>query len=138
MKTMKARFWIETIFLISALSCALAVLVATLGAAAGAAAGESKSHQPRPGSASQLQTYEGMITDTQCGAKHSAAIGRTAADCTLVCVHGGGQFELVDGETIYLLEGELAALKQLAGQRAKVVGTLKGNKISVTSVAATT
>jgi hypothetical protein len=78
-----------------------------------------------------------VITDTQCGAKHSAAIGRSAADCTRVCVHGGGQFALVDGETIYLLEGELAGLKKLAGQRATIVGSVRGNKILVASVAAT-
>jgi len=131
------RFWIETIALVSAIACAQALLIATLGAAAGAAAGESESRQPGPASPVQSQTYEGMITDAQCGAKHSATIGRMASDCTRVCVQGGGQFALVDGDTIYLLDGELAALKQLAGQRAKIVGTLKGNKISVASVAAT-
>lgn len=146
MITRKARFWIETIALVSAVACAQALLIATLGAAAGAAADESESVQPKPASASHSQTptqtqpqiYEGMVTDARCGAKHSPAMGRSAADCTRACVHGGGQFALVDGETIYLLEGEPAALKQVAGQRAKIVGTLNGNKLSVTSVAATT
>jgi uncharacterized low-complexity protein len=137
MKTTKANFWIETIALVSAIACAQALLIATLGAAVGAASSESESGQPRAGSASQTQTYEGLITDTECGAKHSAAIGRSAADCTRVCIHDGGQFALVDGETTYLLDGEFAALKQLAGQRAKILGTLRGNKISVASVAAT-
>jgi hypothetical protein len=138
MKTIKARFWIETIAVVSAIACAQALLIAALGAVAGTAGGESQSPQPRLASASQLQTYEGMITDAQCGAKHSAAIGRSAADCTRVCVHGGGQFALVDGDTIYLLEGEFASLKRAAGQRARIVGTLNGNKISVASVATTT
>ena len=138
MKTMKTRFWIETIGLVSASACVLALLIATLGAAGVAAAGESESGRPRPSSAIQPQTYEGMITDTQCGAKHSAAIGRAAADCTRFCVHGGGQFALVDGDRIYLLEGEPVALKLVAGQRARITGTLNGNKISVAAVAATT
>jgi hypothetical protein len=137
MKKVKARFWIETIALVSAIACSQALFIAILGAAAVAAAGELDSGQ-RPASAIQSQTYEGMITDTQCGAKHSAAMGRAAADCTRVCVHDGHQFALVDGERIYLLEGEPAALKLVAGQRARIVGTLNGNKISVASVAGTT
>ena len=75
-----------------------------------------------------------MITDTRCGAKHSAVIGKTAADCTVACVRGGQQFILVDGETIYLLEGDLVVLKRVAGQRARISGTLNGKKISVTSI----
>jgi hypothetical protein len=138
MKTMKTHFWIETIGLVSAITFALALLIATLGAAAVAAAGEFESGQPRPSTAIQPQIYEGMITDTHCGAKHSAAIGRTAADCTRFCVQGGGQFALVDGDRIYLLEGEPATLKLAAGQRARITGTLNGNKISVASVAGTT
>jgi hypothetical protein len=75
-----------------------------------------------------------MITDTQCGAKHPAAIGKMAADCTLACVRGGEQFALVDGDTIYLLEGDRIALKRGAGRRVRIVGTLNGRKISVISV----
>jgi hypothetical protein len=139
MKTTRARFWIETIALVSAIACALALLIASLGAVAGAASRELKSGQPsKPLTANQPQTYEGMITDTQCGAKHSAAMNKTAADCTRLCVHGGEQFALVEGDKTYLLEGEPAALKLVAGQRARIIGTLKGNKISVASVASTT
>jgi len=58
-----------------------------------------------------------------------------AADCTRVCVHGGEQFALVDGESVYVLEGDLVALKRVAGQRVRLVGTLNGNKISVSAVA---
>lgn len=133
----KARFWVDTIALVSAIACALALVIAVLGTVAGAAAGESESGQPRP-SAIRVRTYEGMITDTRCGAKHSAAIGKTAADCTLVCVRGGEQFVLVAGEAIYLLDGDLVALKRVAGQRVRIVGTLNGNKISIASVVTST
>jgi len=132
--SIKARFWIETIALATAIACALALVIAVVGAVAGAAAAEPESGQASPPSAIRLQTYEGMITDTQCGAKHSAAIGKTAADCTLVCVRGGEQFILVDGDTIYLLEGDLVVLKRAAGQRVRISGILNGKKISVTSV----
>jgi hypothetical protein len=132
--SIKARLWIETIALAAAIACALALVIAVLGAVAGAAAAEMESGQASPPSVTRLQTYEGMITDTQCGAKHSAAIGKTAADCTLVCVRGGEQFILVDGDAIYLLEGDLVVLKRAAGQRVRISGILNGKKISVTSV----
>jgi uncharacterized low-complexity protein len=76
----RARFWIETFALVSAIAFVLALVIATLVAIAGAAAEESESGQSRP--SSTARTYEGMITDSHCGAKHSAAIGRTATDCT--------------------------------------------------------
>jgi hypothetical protein len=86
--------------------------------------------------AGQTQAYEGMVTDTHCGARHSAAIGETAADCVIFCVRGGAQFALVDGDTTYVLEGDSIGLKRVAGQRARILGTLNSNKISVTSIAA--
>jgi hypothetical protein len=132
--SMKALFRIETIALVCATACSLALIIATLGIVGGAAAAGPGSGSPPPTSGIQLQTYEGMITDTQCGAKHSAAIGKMAADCTLACVRGGGQFALVDGETTYLLEGDPITLKRVAGQRVRIVGALNGRKISVTSI----
>jgi hypothetical protein len=126
-------FWIRTIALVSAIACALAFAIAILGTLAGAAEGESESGQVRPTSAAQ--SYEGMITDTRCGARHSAAIGRTAASCTRICIHGGEQFVLVDGDTTYVLDGDAGALKRVAGQRVHIVGTLNGRKILVTSIA---
>jgi len=97
---------------------------------------------PKPANSAQnsspdeSQTYDGMITDTHCGAKHSAAIGLAAAECTRVCVHAGQEFALVDGDKVFVLTGDREALKRVAGQRAKIVGTLNGNTISVSSVVA--
>ncbi len=137
MKVMKARFWIETLALTSAIACALALLLAILAAAGGAVAREpGPGHQAQPAPDVQLQSYEGIITDTHCGAKHSAAVGMAAADCTRVCVHSGERFALVDGDKAYTLEGEPAVLKRVAGQRVKVTGTRNGNTIAVASVAA--
>lgn len=127
----RALFWIRTIALVSAIACGLAFTIAILGTLAGAAAGEVESGQARP---SAGQAYEGMITDTHCGARHSPEIGKTAANCTRICVQGGAQFALVDGETIYALDGDAVALKRVAGQRVRIVGMLNGKRISVTSV----
>jgi hypothetical protein len=108
-----------------AIAYALAIMIVALGAVAIA----QQSVQPQ-------QTYEGIVTDTHCGAKHSAAIGKTATDCARACVHGGAEFALVDGDTIYRLDGELMLLKRLAGQRVRVVGTLTGDRLKVTSISA--
>jgi hypothetical protein len=89
---------------------------------------------PDQASPTEPQAYEGIITDTRCGAKHSAKIALSAADCTRVCVHSGDGFALVDGDKLYLLQGEAAALKQSAGERVKILGTLTGNTIAVSSV----
>jgi hypothetical protein len=136
MNAMRARFWIEMLAIVSAIACALALLIATLGAAGAAAAEEPESGQVEQSSTSRQQNFEGVITDTHCGAKHSAAMGKTAADCTRACVHGGERFSLVNGDKIYALEGEAAALKRVAGQRVTIAGSLQGNIISVTSVTA--
>jgi len=133
-RTRNARFWIETITLVGAISCALALLIAILGAVTGAAAREPESAKSQPSSSIATQTYEGMVTDTRCGAKHSATIGRTATDCTIMCVRAGEKFVLIDGDTSYALSGDLVALKRAAGQRAKIIGTLNGKTISVHTV----
>lgn len=136
MKTMRVRFWFELLALATSIAVALALFLATLGSAAGVAETKDDSAQPAHASAVQNQSYEGIITDTHCGAKHTAAVGMAAADCTRVCVHSGEHFALVDGDKAYTLEGELAALKKLAGQRVIVVGALSGSTISVMSVTA--
>ncbi len=123
------RVWIEIVMLGTAIACALALLFATLGAAAGVAAGEVSTQAP----ATTDQTYEGMVTCSRCGAKHSAALGETATTCIRVCVHGGAQFALVDADKYYLLDGDLNVLKKLAGQRARVVGELHGKTIRISS-----
>jgi hypothetical protein len=126
------RVWIEIVLLGTAIACALALLFATLGAAAGAAAGEVGARQANPAE----QTYEGMVSCSRCGAKHSAALGQTASTCTRTCVNGGANFALVDADATYFLEGDLILLKKLAGQRARIVGALHGQTIRVSSVAA--
>jgi hypothetical protein len=129
----KAKFWLRTVLLISLAACMFALGIAALGTSAGSAPA-STAASPADSPKTSQKTYEGMVTDTRCGAKHSAAIGKTASDCTRICVHSGEQFALVDGETVYSLQGELLTLKKLAGQRVKIEGTLEGNRLSVISV----
>lgn len=142
MKTMTKRFWIGMLAVLSFAVCVLAFSVASpsprkdAGARAetpAATAPESQSEQVSSQTV-QTESYEGIITDTHCGAKHSAAVGLGAADCTRTCVHSGEHFALVDGDTAYALKGDEAALKRAAGQRVQIGGTLTGHTISVASV----
>ncbi|MHB8217410.1 MAG: hypothetical protein ACYDDS_15145 [Candidatus Sulfotelmatobacter sp.] len=127
-KTIKARLRI--------VSFSVMTVIVTLELIGGADAGGTAGRHAQSSSAIQTQSYEGMITDTHCGAKHSAALGMAAAECTRTCVHGGEQFALVEGDSVYVLEGHVEALKRTAGQRARIVGILNGNRISVSGVAA--
>lgn len=127
------RVWIEILLLGTVVATALALLLATLGAAAGATSGEPTARQGTPSPAGQ--TYEGMVTCSRCGARHSRALGQTAADCTRLCVRSGVGFALVDSDTTYQLDGDLGVLGRLAGKRATVVGELNGNTIRILSVA---
>jgi hypothetical protein len=133
MKVPKVYFWVAMLATVSATAFALALFLATLGAG-GTALAASDGAKPAQPQATQSEVYEGIVTDTHCGAKHSAGPGLSAGDCTRACVHGGEHFALVDGDKMYTLNGELAALKHVAGERAKIAGTLNGDTIAVSSV----
>jgi hypothetical protein len=137
----KQRVWIEILLVGSAVAFGLALFLATIGLAAGV--GES-SKEPQESQSAIRQTanpvaehsFEGMVTCSRCGAKHSPALERPATVCVRVCVHGGAKFALVGADSNYVLDGDPQALKLVAGQRARVVGYLRGNTIQVRSVAA--
>lgn len=119
----------------SAVAFALALLLATLGALAGTAVPtEGKTQAQVSSSENTEQTYEGMVTCSRCGARHSARFDRSAVDCTRTCVHAGANFALVNGENLYLLDGDLMNLKRVAGERARITGSLDGKTIHVSSV----
>lgn len=137
------RVWIEIVLLGAAIACALALLLATLGAAAGAAVDglALKQQNPAPSrraqdAATPEQTYEGVVTCSRCKAKHSAALGQSPEVCVRMCVHAGAHFALVNAESVFLLDGNLGALKKVAGERVRVVGNLEGDTIRVKSVRA--
>jgi hypothetical protein len=83
------------------------------------------------------QTFTGEVGDAMCGRQH---MGGTAADCTRTCVGKGSKFALVVGDKTYILDTAdktaLAALDKQAGKNATVTGTLDGDTITVTAVAA--
>lgn len=122
------RCWIEIIALATTIALAVALLIATLGAAAVALADQ------KDAAASAPTAFEGMVTCSRCGAKHPAAMARTASACVLACVHSGANFALVDGDKVYELDGDVMILKKVAGQRARIMGVAQGKMIRVSSI----
>ncbi|PYX34505.1 MAG: hypothetical protein DMG80_02010 [Acidobacteria bacterium] len=84
------------------------------------------------------QTMTGKVSDSMCGAKHQMA--GNDASCTRTCVKGGSKYALVVGDKVYTLETAdktaLDKLDEFAGASAKVTGEVKGDTITVKSVAA--
>jgi len=132
----KNRFWIEVITLCVGAAFGLALALAMVGAAVMAFGQTAEPPQSVAPPTDHQQTYVGMVTCSRCFAKHSAKIGATATDCARVCIRDGANFTFVNGDRTYLLEGDPAALKRVAGQRVQIVGALNGVTITVASVAA--
>lgn len=144
------RICIETVIFGTAIALACAVLIATLAVVMAAltqpadakvlptpaTAASTFQTSTQASQAAPAQTFEGMVTCSKCGAKHSAAIGRSAADCTRGCVRTGASFALIDGDKTYMLDGDPTVIKKVAGERARVAGALSGNTIQVASVTA--
>jgi hypothetical protein len=83
-------------------------------------------------------TLTGEVSDSMCGRKHME--GETAAECTRACVAHGSKYALIAGDKVYTLDTAdktaLSTLDQQAGKQATVTGSLDGDTISVSSVAA--
>ena len=134
----KNRFWIEVITLCAGAAFGLALALVVVGAAVVAFGQTAEPQQSAAQPTDRQQTYVGMVTCSRCLAKHSAKIGATATDCAHVCIRNGANFTFVNGDRTYLLKGDPAALKRVAGQRVQIVGALNGGTITVASIAAGT
>ena len=143
------RFWLETVMLGTVVACAVALLVAALASGSTVAAGAAPPQlnvAPRNESLPDTPTatlvnaqhFEGMVSCSRCGAKHSSKLELPATQCAVSCVREGASFVLIDGEKTYQLDGDLSVLKRLAGQRADIVGVVRGNTIKVSSIASAT
>jgi hypothetical protein len=81
-------------------------------------------------------TFIGLVSDSRCGPRHKLK-DKSAEECTRVCQRAGASFALVAGERTYKLKGDSNDVAVLAGQKAKVTGTLQGDTIVVQSIQAT-
>jgi hypothetical protein len=98
------------------------------------------------------KTWTGRISDSMCGADHSAMTkehqkggelseqsSRSSKDqeCTLACVKSGGKYVFVTGGKVYDLENQdFAGLKEHAGHTVKLTGDMSadGKAIKVSGV----
>jgi hypothetical protein len=112
--------------------CSLLMLVSM--AVAPALAGDKKAEKK----AEAKQTLSGVVSDSMCGAKHM--MEGSPAECTRACVGKGSKYALVVGDKVYTLDSSdqktLDQLNKLAGEKAKVTGTVNGDTVEVTSVSA--
>ncbi|HKW88446.1 MAG TPA: DUF5818 domain-containing protein [Candidatus Acidoferrales bacterium] len=81
------------------------------------------------------KAFYGKISDDMCGLSHT--MGGSDADCTKSCVKTGSKYVLADekNQKVYKLSDQQKP-SAFAGQDVKVVGTLDGDMITVTSVEA--
>lgn len=88
--------------------------------------------------ADKPQSFTGKVSDAMCGKAHM--MSGSEADCTHACVGKGSRYALVVDDKVYTLDASdkaaLSTLDKLAGGNAKVSGTLNGDTVQVTSVAA--
>lgn len=81
------------------------------------------------------KTFVGNISDSMCGLKHMMPGGDKA--CTLECAKSGAKYVLADPvhQKVYQLSDQDKA-KDFAGAKVKVTGTLQGDTIEVSAIAA--
>lgn len=99
-------------------------------AKAGCAPAAAKKASP-----AKQKTLVGVVSDTACGAKHTMMPGKSDAECTRACASKGSKYALVVGKKVYTLEGQGDELSKLAGEKAKVTGTVSGDVVQVSSAA---
>ncbi len=80
------------------------------------------------------KSFTGVVSDSHCGAKHSAASDE-AASCIAKCVSGGAKYVLVSAGKVYQLSPQ-DTFKDYAGKSVKVTGTESEGTITVTAVEA--
>jgi hypothetical protein len=70
------------------------------------------------------ETFNGTITDTMCGAKHTMMKDQPDHTCVKMCVKGSSEYApLFDGQNIFRLNDQSKPAK-FAAQKVKVTGTL--------------
>jgi len=94
---------------------------------------EAQGQQPAISPASPGESYQGVVTDSRCGARHIRNSRLNPTECARLCVREGARYVLVDGNRRYKLVGSQEALEKFAGQRIRVSGTRQGETIQVRS-----
>jgi hypothetical protein len=135
-KLNRSWFSLLTFCASASLAAALSLAVVFTGASlvVAAAAPETVAAAEEPTTTAPPPVFAGVITDSQCGARHAEGSGKSPAECTLACVRNGANYSLVNGDKKYALDGNADELSKWAGQRTTIAGTRSGDTIKVTSV----
>ncbi len=80
------------------------------------------------------KSWVGTVSDSMCGAKHATASADAAA-CVAKCAAGGSKYVLVSDGKVYQVEPQ-DKFSSFAGKSVKVSGTMTGDAITATDVAA--
>ena len=85
------------------------------------------------------KTWNGVIGDSKCNAKHSKAEHGSQADsdhdCVSKCVDGGSKYVFVaGGKTYQIANQDFATLKNHAGHGVALTGEMKGESITVSKI----
>jgi hypothetical protein len=129
------RSWLSLLTFCASASLAAALALALIFTGASvvmATAAPATAAAEEPNTAPPV--FSGVITDSQCGARHAEGSGKSPAECTLACVRNGAKYSLVDGEKKLALDGDADELSKWASQRVTITGTRSGDTIKVTSV----
>lgn len=78
------------------------------------------------------KSWTGVVSESGCGLKHSAASDE-AASCVEGCVAKGGKYVLVSGGKLYQVSPQ-EKFKGMGGKSVKVAGNMKGDSITATAV----
>ena len=85
------------------------------------------------------QSWTGKISDSKCGAKHEAGEhGKkmTDRDCTEACVKGGAKYVFASKGKVYQIANQdNADLAMHAGHTVRLTGEMKGDSITVATIA---
>ena len=84
----------------------------------------------------EKKTVTGAISDSMCGAAGHMMADKTEADCVRACVKEGSKYVLVDGQTVYTLDGDATEIDKFAGEKATVSGVLSGDTLRVATIKA--
>ena len=119
-----------------ALAISLVITVVLVGGALAFAHGQTvkvpRRSSIRP-SGLAYQPISGVITDSECGARHNKDAKMSATECARFCARNGSKYVLVDGEKRYTLTGNTEELSKFAGQRVTISGSRNGDTIQVSS-----
>lgn len=135
------RSWISLIGSCLLMALGAAFAFAIIVAAGSAALAGRQADDPQLTSPAAPQTvpsgfYEGMVSDSRCGARHSKNSRLGSAECARQCVRQGSAYVLVDGNRRYKLVGSEETLAKFAGQRIRISGARQGEIIQVSSAVA--